>query len=149
MGQKERGLHRKSPPPDGGEAGLPSGRTGGGGGPADAVVMRQRARALRKAGTDAEHALWARLRRGRLLGRRFRRQHPLGRYIVDLVCLEGRLVVEVDGSQHLEQQRYDDARQRWLESQGYRLLRFWNNEVLAETDAVVETIAQVLDESGR
>jgi len=93
--------------------------------------------------------LWRRLRRRQLLGRKFRRQQPLGRYIVDFVCLEARLVIEVDGSQHLEQQSYDGARRRWLERQGYRVLRFWNNEVLAETDAVVETIAQVLEQPAR
>jgi adenine-specific DNA-methyltransferase len=108
-------------------------------------VTRQRARKLRNAPTEAERALWARLRRRQVEGLRFRRQQPLGRYIVDFVCLERRLIVEVDGSQHLEQQGYDEARRRWLEAQGYRVLRFWNNQVLAQTDAVVETIAQALE----
>lgn len=143
-----RGAQWKSPPPDAGEAGLSSGRTGGGDHGCEADVAR-RPRALRIAATDAEQALWRRLRRRQLLGRKFRRQQPLGRYIVDFVCLEARLVIEVDGSQHLEQQSYDGARRRWLERQGYRVLRFWNNEVLAETDAVVETIAQVLEQPAR
>ena len=144
-----RGAQWKSPPPDAGEAGLPSGRTGGGDHASEADVARRRARALRIAATDAEQALWRRLRRRQLLGRKFRRQQPLGRYIVDFVCLEARLVVEVDGSQHLEQQSYDEVRRCWLERQGYRVLRFWNNDVLAETDSVVETIAQVLEQPAR
>jgi very-short-patch-repair endonuclease len=68
----------------------------------------------------------------------------LGQYIVDFVCLEKRLIVEVDGSQHNEQQSYDASRTGWLESQGYRVLRFWNNEVLSEMDSVVDAIAQQL-----
>ena len=109
--------------------------------------MARRARRLRRALTEAERALWARLRRKQLLGRKFRRQQRLGRYIVDFVCLECRLVVEVDGSQHVDQQSYDQARRRWLEEQGYRVLRFWNNEALAQTDSVIETIAEALGES--
>jgi len=68
----------------------------------------------------------------------------LGHYIVDFVCFEKRLIVEVDGSQHIEQQSYDEARGQWLESQGYRVLRFWNDEVLNRTESVVEAIAEQL-----
>jgi very-short-patch-repair endonuclease len=68
----------------------------------------------------------------------------LGQYIVDFVCLEKRLIVEVDGSQHNEQQSYDAARTGWLESQGYRVLCFWNNEVLSEMASVIEAITQQL-----
>ena len=69
----------------------------------------------------------------------------MGHTIVDFVCLEKRLVVEVDGSQHIEQQSADEVRTRWLESQGYKVLRFWNNEVLVETESVVERIAEQLE----
>jgi very-short-patch-repair endonuclease len=105
----------------------------------------QRARSLRKEMTEAERALWARLRRRGVLGLKFRCQQPLGRYIVDFVCLERRLIIEVDGGQHLDQEGYDRERSRWLEGQGYRLLRFWNSEVLSSTDAVVEAIATALE----
>jgi very-short-patch-repair endonuclease len=98
--------------------------------------------------TDAERALWARLRRRQVLGLKFRCQHPLGRYIVDFVCLERRLIIEVDGGQHLEQEGHDRERSSWLESQGYRVRRFWNSEVLATIDAVVETIAMALEAGG-
>ena len=111
------------------------------------AVIRHRAQKLRAEPTDAERVLWVRLRRRQVLGYKFRRQQPLGPYIVDFVCLEKRLVVEVDGSQHQEQRTYDEARTRWLESQGYRVLRFWNNEVLAETDKVIELIAKRLEDS--
>ena len=94
--------------------------------------------------TEAERALWARLRRRGVLGLKFRCQQPLGRYIVDFVCLERRLIIEVDGGQHLDQEGYDQERSQWLEGQGYRLLRFWNSEVLSSTDAVVEAIATAL-----
>ena len=134
-----------TPPPDAGEAELltRSGSSSGGGDvKCTTAVMRQRAQRLRAEPTDAERALWVRLRRRQVLGHKFRRQQPVGPYIVDFVCLEKRLVVEVDGSQHIEQRSYDEARTVWLESQGYRVLRFWNNEVLKETDVVVEVIAQ-------
>ena len=109
-------------------------------------VMRQRARRLRHEATEAEQALWKRLRRRELLGYKFRSQQPIGRYIVDFVCLEKRLIVEVDGSQHFDQRSYDEARSRWLESQGYHVLRFLNNEVLAETETVVEAIVEKLED---
>jgi very-short-patch-repair endonuclease len=79
------------------------------------------------------------------MGWKFRRQHPLGAYIVDFVCLEKRLVIEVDGSQHLDNV-YDDKRSAWLNQEGFTVLRFWNNEVLLETDTVIEAIADVLGE---
>jgi very-short-patch-repair endonuclease len=141
---------QQSPPPDAGEVELftRSGDSSGGGDvKCTMAVMRQRAQRLRAEPTDAERALWFRLRRRQVLGYKFRRQQPLGPYIVDFVCLEKRLVVEVDGSQHQEQQPYDEIRTRWLESQGYRVLRFWNNEVLDTIDAVVETIAEQLEGS--
>jgi very-short-patch-repair endonuclease len=106
------------------------------------------ARALRKSSTDAERLLWSRLRAGRCEGLKFRRQQPIGRYIVDFVCLERRLVVELDGGQHAlpEDRRKDCERDAWLEKEGYTVLRFWNNEVLANTDGVLEVIRKKLTE---
>jgi very-short-patch-repair endonuclease len=95
--------------------------------------------------TPAERVLWGRLRKRQNAGCLFRRQYPLGRYIVDFVCLEKRLVVEVDGGQHTEQAEADRERTRWLEAQGYRVVRFWNTDVLDAVEAVVETIGAVLE----
>jgi len=104
------------------------------------------ARDLRKAMTDAERKLWQRLRSDQL-GVKFRRQHPFGRYVLDFVCLERCLVIEVDGSQHAEDQAYDEKRTEQLRVSGFTVLRFWNNEVLNETDAVVQAIWDVLNPS--
>jgi very-short-patch-repair endonuclease len=95
--------------------------------------------------TDAERRLWSRLRKRQVLECQFRRQFQLGGYIVDFVCLERRLIVEVDGGQHAEQEDYDAARTDWLEEQDYRVLRFWNDAVLNETDAVIAAIAEALN----
>jgi very-short-patch-repair endonuclease len=102
------------------------------------------ARLLRRNSTDAERTLWQRLRDRQFNGAKFRRQHPLGKYTVDFVCLEAGLVVEVDGGQHVESGA-DRGRDRWLQDSGYRVLRFWNNDVLAHTDSVLETILQALN----
>jgi very-short-patch-repair endonuclease len=107
-------------------------------------MLRDRARALRNRLTDTEQHLWQRLRRKQLSGHRFRRQVPLGRYIVDFTCFEARVIVEVDGGQHAEDIMRDWERDHWLSSQGFRVLRFWNNDVLRETDAVVEMIVRAL-----
>ena len=107
-------------------------------------MSTQRARQLRKAMTDAEQVLWARLRRRQLYGLKFRRQQPMGNYIVDFVCLEKKLVVEVDGGQHADRAEYDARRSRWLEDQGFKVMRFWNNQVLVETEAVIQAVANVL-----
>ena len=101
------------------------------------------ARELRNNPTDAERRLWQTLKRRQISGVKFRRQQPIGPYIVDFVCFERRVVVEVDGGQHSEQLHYDEQRTRWLEAQGYRVLRFWNNDVLANTEVVAQA---VLDE---
>jgi very-short-patch-repair endonuclease len=102
-------------------------------------------RQLRRCQTDAERALWARLQ-NRQLGVKFRRQAPLGPYIVDFVCLRKRLVVEVDGGQHGEEldRRRDAARTAWLEGEGYRVLRVWNNEVLGNMEGVLTCIMEAL-----
>ena len=100
------------------------------------------AKELRKNLTDAEQKLWQHLRNRQLEGYKFRRQQAIGKYIVDFVCFEKKLVVELDGGQHSDAKRveYDSNRTRWLESRGYQVLRFWNHEVLSEFDAVEETI---------
>jgi very-short-patch-repair endonuclease len=103
------------------------------------------AQRLRESSTDAERRLWSRLRNRRLGGFKFRRQQPLGSYVVDFVCFEQRLIVEADGGQHAEQQGYDGVRTKFLESGGYRVLRFWNNDVLTRTEAVLEAIVTALD----
>ena len=99
-----------------------------------------KARQLRKNPTDAERALWSILRKRQVPGYRFRRQAPVGPYIVDFVCFENKLVIEVDGGQHAQQADYDSARTAWLASQGFRVMRFWNSEVLEEPEAVREAI---------
>ena len=106
--------------------------------------LRRYARELRRNMTKAERRLWRRLR-GEQLGVKFRRQQPIGRYIVDFVCLERRLVVEVDGGQH-DGSEYDRERDEWLEREGYRVVRFWDNEVMKEIEVVMEEIARVLRE---
>jgi very-short-patch-repair endonuclease len=103
----------------------------------------ERARQLRKNLTDAERRLWKYLRRKQLDGHRFRRQMPIGPYYVDFLCLERRLVIEVDG-RHADRQTEDTKRTVWLESQGFRVLRCWNNEVLQNFDGVVEAILLAL-----
>ena len=106
------------------------------------MTRHQAARKLRQKATDAERALWQQLRAARLGGHKFRRQTPIGRYIVDFVCFEGRLIVEVDGGQHAGRQRQDAQRTAWLASQGFRVLRFWNTEVLGKMEAVKAVIAR-------
>ncbi len=100
---------------------------------------RDFARRLRGDLTDAERLLWRRLRGRELLGWKFRRQHPVGRYIVDFVCVEAGVVVELDGGQHADSPR-DATRTRFLEATGLLVLRFWNNDVLTQTDAVLAVI---------
>ena len=103
------------------------------------------ARQLRKAMPEAERQLWYHLRAQRFEGYRFRRQHPLSpHYIADFICLSKKLVIELDGGQHSEQQSYDAKRTAFLESEGYRVLRFWNNEVLGNMDGVLQTILHAL-----
>jgi very-short-patch-repair endonuclease len=101
--------------------------------------QRSRARTMRGAPTDAELRLWRLLRHGRLSGFKFRRQVPVGPYIVDFLCVGAKLIVETDGSQHAESPR-DAVRDAYLESQGWKVLRFWNNEVIQNREGVLETI---------
>jgi very-short-patch-repair endonuclease len=98
------------------------------------------ARSFRKKPTEAEKLLWRHLRAKRLGGLRFRRQQPIGNYIVDFVCFEKRLIIEVDGGQHATQKEKDIERDKWFSEQGFRVLRFWNNEVLRDISIVMELI---------
>ena len=103
--------------------------------------IQQRARELRKNMTAAEKKLWQVLRGNQLDGLYFRRQHAIGTYILDFVCVQEKLVVEVDGGTHLGQEEFDKERTRWLEEEkGYRVIRFTNDDVLRNINAVVEMI---------
>ena len=106
--------------------------------------MNRFARTLRKHPTDAEAHLWNHLRARRLNGYKFRRQRPFGPYVLDFVCLEARVAIELDGSQHAEQMSYDEHRDAFIRSYGLRVLRFWSNDVLSQTDTVLETICEAL-----
>jgi very-short-patch-repair endonuclease len=99
-----------------------------------------KAKELRKNSTDAERALWKQLRAHRLVGYKFRRQQPVGRYVVDFVCFEKQVIVELDGGQHAEQVAYDAERTSWLQARGFRVLRFWNHETLQNIEPIVEVI---------
>jgi very-short-patch-repair endonuclease len=102
--------------------------------------MLNKAKTLRSKQTEAEQRLWYHLRAHRFLGLKFKRQKPMGRYIVDFVCLEQRLIIEIDGGQHSEQAEYDQQRDAWLRGQDYTMLRFWNNDVMQRLESVLEQI---------
>jgi very-short-patch-repair endonuclease len=104
------------------------------------------ARRLRATQTDVEKLLWRHLRAHRLQGHKFKRQQPIGIYIVDFVCFDQKLIIEVDGSQHMNSSA-DLQRDQWLNSQGYKVLRFWNNEVLQNIEGVLERILDDLSPS--
>ncbi|HEU0233756.1 MAG TPA: endonuclease domain-containing protein [Gallionella sp.] len=108
------------------------------------LVTTTRARSLRRGMTDVEHVLWQALRGKQLGGYRFRRQHPIGRYIADFTCIEQKPVIELDGGQHQEQLAYDKQRTASLQAQGWQVLRFWNNDVLNNLDGVLTTIVENL-----
>src|SRR3954468_22693330 len=103
-----------------------------------------RAIRLRAEMTDAEKKLWRHLRGRQLECRQFRKQVEIGDYVVDFCCLKARLVIEVDGGQHDARAAQDEARTKWLNAQGYRVIRFWNNEVLQNIDGVLQEIVRVL-----
>lgn len=105
------------------------------------------AKTLRTNQTDAEQRLWHHLRGHRFMELKFKRQKPMGRYIVDFVCVERQLIIEIDGGQHAEQVEYDQRRDAWLRSKGYTVLRFWNNEVLLQLEEVLERIRLTLSPS--
>ena len=102
-------------------------------------------RQLRRRSTDVERLLWSKMRDRQLAGAKFRRQHPIGPYIVDFLCLEQRLVIELDGGQHAHRSRQDADRDQWLELRGYRVLRFWNNDAMRNVEGVLQRISEVLE----
>jgi very-short-patch-repair endonuclease len=104
------------------------------------LFAKSRARAMRREPTEAERKLWYALRDRRMQTPKFRRQAPVGRYIVDFLCIAHRLVVEADGSQHVESKR-DAVRDPWLTQEGYRILRFSNGDILTARESVLATIA--------
>ena len=106
--------------------------------------LTKTARTLRKNQTDAERVLWQRLRNRQLLGVKFRRQMPIGDYVADFASVEIKLIIEVDGSQHFDNQTADACRTGFLQREGYKVVRFWNNDVLSRTDAVLEAIIEAM-----
>jgi very-short-patch-repair endonuclease len=110
-------------------------------------LLLQRARELRKNSTDVERLLWKHLRAKRLAPYKFKRQEPIGSHIVDFVCYELRLIIELDGGQHADQHEYDGKRTAWPESQGFVMLRFWNNDVTENLEGVVQRILECLGAS--
>jgi len=95
--------------------------------------------------TDAERLLWQALREKQLNGHRFRRQHPIGKYIADFACAERKLVIELDGGQHQDQLVYDEQRTAFLQENGWQVLRFWNNDVMNNLEGVLSTIVGNLE----
>jgi very-short-patch-repair endonuclease len=114
--------------------------------PGDKRTLRSYAKELRRKQTDAERVLWMRLRARQILGLKFRRQHPIGGYIVDFCCPEAGLVVELDGSQHVSQASADQYWTEFLLQEGYQVLRYWNHEVLTVPDAVLQHIANTVSD---
>ena len=102
--------------------------------------LHNTAKNLRKRLTDAERLLWNHLRAKQIEGVKFRRQEPIDNYIVDFVCFENRLIIEVDGGQHATEIEKDIGRDNYLKNNGFRILRFWNNEVFTNIDGVLEII---------
>ena len=113
------------------------------------ISSKSSARKLRINATDAEIKLWSALKNRQLGNFKFRRQSPVGKYVADFICHEKTLIVEVDGGQHMEASRKDDERTAWLVSQGYRVIRFWNDQVLEETEAVLEEILRSLNQQNQ
>jgi very-short-patch-repair endonuclease len=106
-------------------------------------MPNKNARKLRREATDAERRLWSALRDRRLNGYRFRRQYPIGPFIVDFACTKERMIIEADGGQHSDS-KTDGHRTAWLESQGWRVVRFWNNEILKNAEGVIDAILREL-----
>lgn len=104
-----------------------------------------RAGKLRKELTPAERKLWARIRNDQL-GVTFRRQHAVGKYIPDFCSPKAKLIIELDGSQHLEQEEYDEERTKYLEALGYKVIRFWNSDVMKNTGSVIQSIMYAIEE---
>ena len=113
-----------------------------------APAILRRAGELRKESTPAERKLWAYLR-GDKLGVKFRRQHAIGKYIPDFICIEMKLIIELDGSQHLQQEEYDEERTKYLNSLGYKVIRCWNQDVMKNIKGVILAIIQVMEDEGK
>ena len=111
-------------------------------------TIMHRAGELRKESTPAERKLWAYLR-GDKLGVNFRRQHAVGKYIPDFCSPETKLIIELDGSQHLEQEEYDEERTRYLESLGYKIIRFWNGDIMNNIEGIILAIMQALENENK
>ena len=111
------------------------------------INLTQTAKEFRRNATDAEKLLWRCLKGRQLGGLKFRRQEQIGRFIVDFVCFEKGLVIEADGSQHAQEKEKDKERTEWLNSQGFTVLRFWNNDILKNTESVLESIYAALNTS--
>ncbi len=107
-------------------------------------MLTQRARDLRKNQTIQEKILWRHLRDRRFRGAKFRRQMPIGRFIVDFASVECKLIIELDGSHHAEQKEYDEIRTAFLEAEGYRVIRFWNNQIMQEINGVLQLIEDAM-----
>jgi very-short-patch-repair endonuclease len=112
----------------------------------DNTIRTNSAKKLRHRQTEAENILWFRLRNRQLEGAKFRRQQPLGNYIVDFACLDKKLIIEIDGGQHNIEQTKEKDKQRtlWLEKEGYQVLRFWNNDILQNVEGVLISIGNFL-----
>ena len=108
-----------------------------------------KAKALRKNSTDVERILWQKLRNRQLGGYKFKRQVPIGSYIVDFMCASARLVVELDGGQHNEQQAYDQRRTHYLKTKSFKVIRFWNNEVIENLSGILDTLTLALSQRER
>jgi very-short-patch-repair endonuclease len=102
------------------------------------------ARELRLNSTEVEKRVWYRIRNRQIYGAKFRRQQPIGRYIVDFVCHERKMIIELDGGQHASPTKYDEKRTTWLKLQGFHVVRFWNNDVIENMDGVLQRIAEEL-----
>ena len=139
--QGERGKKENSSPLAGEEGARAHERVGRRGGTHNLLPLTKR---MRREPTEAERRLWSLLRAGRMAGVKFKRQEQIGDYIVDFVCFRARLIVEADGSQHAESAA-DTKRDEWLFSQGFRILRFWNNDILGNTDGVAEAVLAALE----
>lgn len=111
------------------------------------ALIRDTARQLRREQTEWEHSLWSRLRRRQLEGFKFRRQHPIGPFFVDFFCSEAKLVIEIDGSQHVDELADDKRRTDFLSDAGYHVLRFWNHEIRSDIETVLQRIADALGQS--
>jgi len=98
------------------------------------------AKQFRRKMTDAERVLWSHLRAKRLNNLKFRRQQPIGNYIVDFICFEKKIIIEVDGGQHMENKKTDLKRTQWLNEKGYRVIRFWNNDIMQNISGVYKEI---------